>query len=111
MSAYKRSFVQTSRAWYATSALENDAHERFIVSVEAGENYQGEFEITWPKISPAGSAELRVLDDGWRALSLCHDLVAVVAGSGSEKLTVEAFQEHLTNLGFEVATETERQST
>lgn len=111
MSTYKRSFVQTSRAWYATSALGNDAYERFIVSVEAGERYQGEFEITWPKISPAGSAELRVLDDGWRALSLCHDLVAVVAGSGPVKLTVEAFQEQLANLGFEDATETEQQST
>ena len=111
MSTYKRTFVQTSRAWYATSALENDAHERFIVSVETGESYQGEFEITWPKTSHAGSAELRVLDDGWRALSLCHDLVAVVAASGSEKLTVVAFKEHLTTLGFEDATDTERQST
>lgn len=111
MSTYKRSFVQTSRAWYATSALGNDAHERFIVSVEADEDYQGEIEITWPKISPAGSAELRVLDDAWRALLLCHDLVAVVAGSGSVKLTVEEFQEHLANLGFEDVTETERRST
>ncbi|KQW19903.1 MULTISPECIES: hypothetical protein [Pseudomonas] len=111
MSNYKRSFVQTSRAWYAASALHREAHERFIVRVEAGENYHGEFEITWPKISPAGSAELRVLDDGWRALSLCNDLVAVVAGIGPLKLTVEAFQEHLADLGFEDATETDRQST
>ena len=111
MSNYKRSFVQTSRAWYAKSVLHGDAHERFIVSVEAGENYQGEFEITWPKISPADSAELRVLDDGWRALSLCNDLVAVVAGMEPMKLTVEVFQEHLANLGFEDATETERQYT
>ena len=108
MNKYKRSFVQTSKAWYATSALDKDAHERFIVSVEAGEDYHGEFEITWPRSSPAGSAELRVLDDGWRALSLCHDLVAEVAGSGSVKLTVEAFQEYLANLGFKDATETEQ---
>ena len=111
MSHYKRCFVQTSRAWYATSALHTDAHERFIICVEAGENYQGEFEITWPKNSPAESAELRVLDDGWRALSLCNDLVAVIAGIGPMKLTVQAFQEHLAILGFEDATETERQST
>ncbi|MDF9778904.1 hypothetical protein [Pseudomonas baetica] len=106
----KRSFIQLSQAWYAEAAKLPGVDETFNINVAVGDTYQGEFEVTWYTNSPTGSAELRVLEDGWRALSLCQDLVVLVANAESRPLTPEMLREYLNTSGFEDATETSRPS-
>lgn len=108
MNDRRRSFTQFSRAWYAESARLPGVVEDFHINVEVGETYQGEFEFTWTSNAPTDSAELRVLEDGWRALALCQDLIVTLANGEGSRLTPEVLREYLESLGFEDATETSR---
>lgn len=110
MNGRRRSYIQLSRAWYAKAAKLPGVDEVFNINVEVGDTYQGEFEVTWASNVPTDSAELRVLEDGWRALALCQDLIVILANGDGRRLTPEMLREYLDTAGFEDATETSRPS-
>lgn len=96
-----RSFIQVSKAWYAGSALGDDT-ERFDIIVE-DTNWSAQFSVHWPKHSPSGSSELVVLDDAWRALAGCNDLISSMA-MAIEALTPPMLRAQLLSCGFADAT-------
>jgi|GEM_PF-3622533 len=98
----KRSFIQVSKAWYANTALATDC-ERFDITVE-GVDWSSQFTVSWPRNSLSRSAELVVLDDGWKALANCNDLIVKV-GTGAATLSPQELREHLLTCGFQDETD------
>ena len=77
--AFERSFVQTSRAWYADNCLSDigrDMTEEIILTVaSAGGSDNLEFCIRWYRLAGQDVPRLEVFSESFSALRTCGDFM------------------------------------
>lgn len=107
MSRPQRQFTQTSRAWYASTALSPGELDEVRIGVDWVEPEDGceyEFLIKWNPIGP----RIEMYDDAWQALRDMPDVMSWLADHDDEHPTAEAVCEALLAMGFVDSTPTHR---
>lgn len=104
----RRGFFQSSRAWYADTALPSDLKEEFMIGLYAAQGGGPEFSVRW-RAGDEGesSARLEAYDDSWEMLvHEFSDLLASMAERRRGGITPRAFAAMLVHLGIEDMTPT-----
>lgn len=101
----KRSFIQTSRAYYAKTAMSGGEVDNVTLGFYSpGGGTSGEFQVSWTPLGNRIVPQLLVFDDAWHALNECRDVLGKMAKVDDENISPEDFCKLLLTLGFEDAT-------
>lgn len=110
--ATEPAFIQTSRAWYAGTALsKRDLEEEFMVGLYGREGgCDGEFAIRFEVLGGRATPRVCLFDDAWhlfnRFQSLFASLPSMATESGADSVTPDDIRRLLLGLGFVDLTET-----